>query len=254
MKKNAAHPPATLDSIKAMTKLCEEQAIMATMFHETWAPTVKDESLTARMGTSFATQSFHIVAWALRRELILALMRLWDTRRDTTSLTRMRAWLSDEANYGVLLNDRAGRLSTQPHTVIGLLRESLDPARRRVVEGIGEYMEGGGKWETFERLQMVRHKRLAHRDLETPADAVDPTDEQVGQFYLDTLSVVTDLLHLVNATSFDLEGESARVYRYHARYFWAAVRGERTEGHPEFRGAPEWNSDRLGTDQKDSLL
>jgi hypothetical protein len=237
MKKDKDHP-ITLDVIKAMTKLCEEQAVMATMFHETWAPTVKDSSLIARMGTSYATQSFHIVAWALRRELILALMRLWDTRSDTTNLIRIRTWVSEEENYAVLLNDRAERLSAKPHTVAGLLRDSLDPIRMRVVEGIGHYLEGGKKWPTFKCLQILRNKRLAHRDLETPPDAVDPTDDQVVQFYLDTLAVVTDLLHLVSAESFDLEGEAARVYRHHARYFWAAARGERTEGHPDFRGAP----------------
>jgi hypothetical protein len=221
-----------------MAKLCEEQAIMATMFHETWAPTVKDPALAARMGTSFATQSFHIVAWALRRELILALMRLWDTRDDSTSLTRMRDWLFDDANYAVLLHDRAERLSPRPHAVIGLLRESLDPIRMRIVEGTGRYLKGGKESPTLECLRILRHKRLAHRDLETPPGAVDPTDEQVVQFYVDTLTVVTDLLHLVSAESFDLEGEAARVYRHHARYFWAAARGERTEGHPDFRGGP----------------
>jgi hypothetical protein len=39
------------------------------------------------------------------------------------------------------------------------------------------------------------------------------------------------LLSLVVAMGYDLQ-QTAEVYRHHAKLFWAAVRGERMEGHP----------------------
>jgi hypothetical protein len=223
-----------LAKFKAMVSVCEEQAVMAAMFHATWSPTVDDEELSARMGTSFARHTFHIVGWALRRELILALMRIWDGQKDTPNMKRIRQWLNDEAKYELLLKERAGRISSEPNSIMHLLRESLDPARQRISASIAQYMDGGEKVDAIQRLRIVRNKRLAHRDLETPMDAVDPTDDQVVQLYLDTLDLVTDLLHLVMGTAFDLR-EAADVYAHHAKYFWVAARGERTEGHPNYR-------------------
>lgn len=223
-----------LTQFKMMVSICEEQAVMATMFHETWSPTVKDAELSARMGTSFARQTFHIVGWALRRELILALMRIWDRRTDTPNMKRICQWLGEEAKYELLLQERARRISSRPNSIMHLLRESLNPARQRISASIAQYMDGGEKFAAIERLRVVRNKRLAHRDLETPLDAVDPTDDQVVQLYVDTLDLVTDLLHLVNGTAFDLS-ETAGVYAHHAGFFWAAARGERTEGHPNYR-------------------
>ena len=223
-----------LTQFKVMVSICEEQAVMAAMFHETWSPTVEDAELSARMGTSFARQTFHIIAWALRRELILALMRIWDGRKDTPNMKRICQWLGEEANYKLLLQERARLISSNPDSIMYLLRESLDPARRRISASIAKYMAGGEKFAAIERLRIVRNKRLAHRDLETPLDAVDPTDDQVVQLYVDTLALVTDLLHLVNGTAFDLR-EASGVYKHHARFFWAAARGERTEGHPNYR-------------------
>ena len=53
---------------------------MAIAFHEVWKPAAYDKSLHERMGVSLATNAFHVVQAALRREMLLALMRLWDRR------------------------------------------------------------------------------------------------------------------------------------------------------------------------------
>ena len=214
--------------------VAEEQAVIAAMFHETWAPTVMDAELSARMGTSYARHSFQIIGWALRRELILALMRMWDRRRDSLSVKHIGEWLSDDCNFEVLLQERAVGLHSKPALIMDMLRQTLSEPRQRAAATISQYMRGGAKFDAFERLRMVRHKRLAHRDLDTPPDAVDPTDTQVVELFRDTLGLVTDLLHLVNGKAFDLEG-AAGVYAHYAKYFWATARGEQTEGHPNYR-------------------
>lgn len=234
MNTAASQPVDELNKFRAMVGICEEQAVMATMFHESWSPTVGDAELSARMGTSFARHTFHIVGWALRRELILSLMRIWDGRNDTPNMKRIWQWLGEEAKYELLLQARARRISSSPNSIMQMLRESLDPVRENISATIAQYLDGGEKFAAIERLRVVRNKRLAHRDLETPPDAVDPTDDEVVQLYLDTLALVTDLLHLVNGKAFDLR-DAAGVYAHHARYFWAGTRGERTEGHPNYR-------------------
>jgi hypothetical protein len=42
------------------------------------------------------------------------------------------------------------------------------------------------------------------------------------------------LLHLVLAHAYNPD-ETGKVYRHHANLFWASVRGERSDGHPNYR-------------------
>jgi hypothetical protein len=44
--------------------------------HETWKPIAYDNDLHRRMRTSYATNTFNIVRVALRRKMVLALLRL----------------------------------------------------------------------------------------------------------------------------------------------------------------------------------
>lgn len=69
---------------------------MAIMFHEVWKPATYDESLHNRMGVSYATNAFHIVRAALRREMLLALMRLWDKRREAVRMKSAAEILGDK--------------------------------------------------------------------------------------------------------------------------------------------------------------
>jgi hypothetical protein len=41
-------------------------------------------------------------------------------------------------------------------------------------------------------------------------------------------------MSLFLATAYD-PNETGGVYRHHAELFWAGVKGERTEGHPNYR-------------------
>jgi hypothetical protein len=214
----------------------QEQATMAVMFYETWHPTINDAELLKRMGTSYATQSFLIVQWSLRREMILALMRIWDSNKKSLRLTIIREELRDKVFFNALAKDRARRIDFDRPNVVDQIAEKLDEKRQLVLSLISKYMEGGSGYETMEKVRCLRNERLAHRQIEPPKIGIDPTNEEIGGFYLDTLELVSLLLELVNGVVFDMNDASG-VYKFHARHFWASVRGERTEGHPNYRPA-----------------
>jgi len=70
----------------------------------------------------------------------------------------------------------------------------------------------------------LRHERLAHREIAGVATGTNATDEEVESFYQDMSKLISLLLSLVMAQAYDPE-DTAQVYRFHAKFFWAAVRG-----------------------------
>lgn len=77
---NATDPKVVskIASLRKQVEAAQQEFDMALTFHETWKPAAYDKDLHKRMGDSFATQTFLVVRLALRREMLLALMRLWD--------------------------------------------------------------------------------------------------------------------------------------------------------------------------------
>ena len=82
-------------SLREHVEAPQQEFDMAVAFHETWKPTAYDEDLHKRMGKSYATNAFKVVRLALRREMMLALMRLWDKRRDAVRLEDIAQTLRD---------------------------------------------------------------------------------------------------------------------------------------------------------------
>lgn len=224
-----------LERMKEAVKAAQDEIIMAAMFHETWKPTAYDEDLHKRMGESFATHSFQIVRLSLRREMLLALMRLWDTNKQALRMTLIAEKLRNKHVFDALVARRAAGMRLSAPGVIDSMREALEPKRNAVVELVRKYSEGGVGFSVFEKLRALRHERLAHRQTTpTSATLANATDQEIESFYEDNLELVRLLLSLVLATAFDLT-DVAEVYRHHAKFFWANARGERTEGHPNYR-------------------
>jgi hypothetical protein len=134
------------------------------------------------------------------------------------------------------------------------MREALTPKRDQILELIGKYSVNGTAFEVLEQLKMLRHQRLAHRQLpkapvapagpDTPGQQDEEgkqpvwgTDDEIETFYQDNLEIIRLLLSLVQGLAFDLS-EATDVYKHHAKYFWASARGERTEGHPDYHPPP----------------
>jgi hypothetical protein len=227
-----------IEELKKAVQAAEDEASMAVMFHETWKPTAYDVELQERMGTSFATHSFQIVRWSLRREMMLALMRLWDTNKEAIRMTAIAETLRDEQFFSALVDQRVSRMQLRSLGVRDALMESMVPTRDAVLSLVRRYCQDGAGHEVIKKIRVLRHERLAHRQIEAAsAPRPDVTDEEVEAFYADSLELVRLLLTLVLARAFDLS-EAANVYRHHAKFFWAGARGERTEGHPNY-WAPE---------------
>ena len=86
----------------------------------------------------------------------------------------------------------------------------------------------------MERLVKLRHHRLAHRQVTSSAPEAPPDERDIEDFYRANTRLIEILSSLVNAVGYNVE-DGAGVYRYYANFFWAAARGEQTEGHPDYR-------------------
>lgn len=225
------------ERMKDTVKSVQDEIVMAVMFHETWKPTAYDVDLHNRMGRSFATHSFHIVRMSLRREMLLALMRLWDTNKEAIRMTAIADKLRNKDFFDAIVAKRAACTGLSSTGVVSIMRQALEPKRDAVVKLVRKYSKDGAGYAAFEKLRTLRHERLAHRQTApTNATLADATDIEIESFYEDNLEIIRLLLSLVLATAFDLK-EAADVYRHHANFFWASARGERTEGHPNYRSA-----------------
>jgi hypothetical protein len=75
---------------------------------------------------------------------------------------------------------------------------------------------------------------LAHHQLKpTTEKGPDATDAEIESFYQSNLKLVPALLHVIGI-GYSTE-ESADIHRRYAKLFWASMRGERTQGHPDYR-------------------
>jgi hypothetical protein len=195
------------------------------IFHEVWKPAAYDEDLHKRMGVSFATNAFDVVRIALR-EMWLALTRLWDKRPQAVRMEFIGKTLRKPYVINALAADRATRLPVSEIEI----RRHLQQTANQAIDLIDKYSNDGS---TRQKMQRLRNERLAHREI-AAATGSSATDHEVESFYQDMSKLIGLLLSLVMAEAYDPD-DTAEVYRFHAKLFWAAVRGERTEGHPNFR-------------------
>jgi hypothetical protein len=231
---NATDPKVAL---KIATQLKQVEAAqqefdMAVTFHETWKPAAYDKDLHKRMGDSFATQTFLIVRLALRREMLLALMRLWDKDSRAVRMKESIAdVLRDQSVVHALAVDRAactGMASWKDE-----MRTDLSQRASEAIALVDKYSKGGSHYAVLQNLRRLRHERLAHR--QTEAMPVTAADVEIESFYQDNLELIHLLLGLVAGVAYN-PNDTAEVARHYAAFFWAGVRGERTEGHPNYRG------------------
>jgi hypothetical protein len=186
------------------------------------------------MGASYASNTFLTVRTALRREMLLALMRLWDNDPRAVSMKSIANTLQDKRVIDAFTADRVARRRLADYESSSM-RQALSQFADDAVALIKKYDKGGSHDGVLEKLKRLRHERLAHRNKTTIKVAgADATDAEVESFYLDMSKLISLLLRLVEATEYD-PMETVHVYQHYAKFFWAGVRGERTEGHPNFR-------------------
>jgi hypothetical protein len=189
------------------------------------------------MGVSFATSAFFVVRSALRREMLLALMRLWDKdERNVRMELSIADLLRDQSVVHALAADRAARIGMADEE--DQMRYDLSQRASEAIALVEKYSEAGSHYATLQKLRRLRNKRLAHRPVKAvAATGLNPTDEEIESFYQDNSKLVGLLLGLVAGVHYD-PNDTAEVSRLYAKFFWAGVRGERTEGHPNYRAPP----------------
>ncbi len=145
--------------------------------------------------------------------------------------------LRNKEFFDAVVADRAAGTGLSSKFEESAMKQTLEPKRDAIINLVRKYSEGGTGYAVLDKLRTLRNERLAHRQTTpTSAASADATDDEIESFYEDNLELVRLLLSLVLATAFDLR-EAADMYRHHAKYFWVNVRGERTEGHPNYRQA-----------------
>jgi hypothetical protein len=233
---NAIDPKVAskIASLRRQVEAAQQEFDMAITFHETWKPVAYDKDLHKRMGMSFASNTFFVVRLALRREMLLALMRLWDKNSKTVRMKESVAdILRDQSVVNALAADRAARIGMADEE--DQMRSDLSQRASEAIALVAKYSEGGSHYAVLEKLRKLRHERLAHLHIEAvAATGLDPTDDEIESFYQDNSKLIGVLLSLVAGVAYD-PNDTAGVYRHYASLFWAGVRGERTEGHPNYR-------------------
>jgi hypothetical protein len=222
-----------ISALREKVTAAQQEFDMAVTFHEVWKPAAHDKDLHNRLGKSYASQAFLIMRTALRREMVLALIRLWDTNKQAVRMQSIAATLRETEVIDTLAADRVDRLGLPE--AVDEMRADLSKRASEVISLVNKYMEGGSHDAVLKKLLVLRHERLAHRAL-APAAATGASvaDKEIEEFYQDNSRLIHVLLSLVNAVAYDPE-DTAGVYRRYAELFWAGVRGEQTEGHPNHR-------------------
>ena len=232
---NPTHLPMHKDRVLA----AQEELDMAVLFHEAWKPAAYDEDLHRRLGRSYATHAFSVIRLALRREMLMALMRIWDYTDESVRIGSVIDGIRSVHIINALVAERLSGLSKQSNmAMLGFetqMQDAIQSGASKAINLFDQYCPGGSRRTVLEDLRRLRHERLAHRQV-TPNKASGPeaTDEQIEAFYQDTTQLVGKLLSVLLGVAHDF-AETANVYRRPSGLFWASVRGERTEGHPEYR-------------------
>src|ERR1700722_16986769 len=142
-------------SLRAAVSAAQEEFDLAVTFHELWKPASFDKDLHERMGVSYATNAFHVVRQALRRETLLALTRMWDTSAKALRLDEVARALRDANVISALAADRASRLGFGD--VVEAMRRDLQRKADDALAIIGQYSRNGSKYGVLESLRTLRH-------------------------------------------------------------------------------------------------
>ena len=208
-----------ITKLQAKVTAAKQEFDLAIAFHEIWKPTAYDQDLRRRLGVSYATQAFRVIRTALRRELILALIRLWDKDGRTIRVECIAKALRKKEVIDALALARVDQSSEDFDAMRDDLAKKADEANLLV----DKYMSGGAGHAVYTKLRDLRNERLAHRQVVTKvrATAATATDEEIEEFYQDNSRLVHILLGTFNAMGYYPE-DAAKVFGFYASHFWGA--------------------------------
>jgi hypothetical protein len=212
----------TITDLQAMVTAAQQEFDLAVVFHEVWKPTTCDQDLHGRLGVSYATQAFRVIRTALRREMLLALIRLWDNDRQTVGMQQIANALRKNKKeiINALASDRIHLMSPEDFDAV---RDDLGKRADEAILLVDKYTSGGAGHAVYTKILDLRNERLAHRRVVTKvrATGATATDEEIEEFYKDNLKLVHILLGIFNAMAYDPE-DAAKVFGFYASHFWGA--------------------------------
>jgi hypothetical protein len=215
------------EDLRAKVQAAVEEYDSVVAYHETWRFASRDKPLHERVSHSFAGRTFLVVRSALRREMLLALSRLWDTRTEAIKMSS----IADELGKPAIVD------SLWPNSAVYAGPRQM---AAEAVNLIRKYEKGGPSYATLKRLRKLRNQHLAHRQINrAPIGTVeeDILEKEIDALYEDSARLISLLEHVVEKTAYNPK-DTAGVYTFYAQFFWEAVRGERTAGHPRHAGTP----------------
>lgn len=117
-------------ALRRRVHAADEEFFYAQQFHEAWRPTATDTALHERMGRSHATSTFNVVRAALRRGMLLALMRVWDTNPKAVRMFSLANTLTDKRVVDTLAAEcvaerRNAKISGLGHEDAEAIRNSI---------------------------------------------------------------------------------------------------------------------------------
>ena len=102
------------------------------------------------MGDSFASHTFLVVRVALRREMLLALMRLWDKDSRAVRMKAIADILRDPSLINALAAGRAARSGMTGAE--DLMRREVTEGASKVIALVDKYSERGSHYTVLESL------------------------------------------------------------------------------------------------------
>jgi AbiU2 len=211
-----------ITKLQAKVTAAKQEFDMAVAFHEIWKPTAYDQGLHGRLGVSYATQAFLVIRTALRLELILALIRLWDKDGRAIGMECIAKAIRKKEVIDALALARPDKSSEA-------MRINLSEKATEAILLVDKYITDGGAGNAvYKKLRDLRNERLAHRQVKTKvrATAATATDEEIEEFYQDNSKLIHILLDIFNAMAYDPE-DTAKVFGFYASHFWG--RFQKTE-------------------------
>lgn len=208
-----------ITTLQAKVTAAQQEFDLAVAFHAIWKPTAYDKDLHSRLGVSYATQAFRVIRTALRRELILALIRLWDKDGRAIGMECIGNALGKKEVIDALTVARVD----QGSEVFEAIRADLSEKANKAIPLVNKYVKDDGAGNAvYKKLRSLRNERLAHWQVETKtrATGATATDEEIEEFFQDNSKLVHILLSIFNAMAYDPE-DTAKVFGFYASHFWS---------------------------------
>lgn len=214
--------------LQSKVTAAQQEFDLAVAFHAIWKPTAYDQDLHGRLGVSYATQAFRVIRTALRRELILALIRLWDKDGRAIGMECIANALGKKEVIDALTLARVDQSSD----IFEAMRADLSEKADKAISLVNKYIKDDGEGNAvYKKLRSLRNERLAHRQVETKARATGATstDEEIEEFYQDNSKLVHILLSIFNAMAYDPE-DTAKIFGFYASHFWSMFQKVERDG------------------------